>query len=494
MPGCRAPRAVAASPAPAVVAVQDLTKFSIGIGAATPAYVAPAALAPPRSGASDGAQRGRCRKNSWPPAPVRRTRSASNKGSGEKSSQLIQMVAGSSPESRYSPAPRPVPAQALRGPRIASSVRMERKVTESRRSASPQPVALGGVVLNVGPSRSGASALAPVGGGGPVFGVCGFDPRKPPRLSAGSPVEPAPVPDPPRLNAGAPGFANAGFFQCGGLGMLISGLAAPVARPEPATPEKTVADLKLEEWSSSEDEATAAASADLGDSEDEIFRYRRYRYYEGAGTSGQGVTPVKRRPPPAPRLRQKRSDPAEAGDSDDCKSPWRSANIAPVLAVAGAGCAASSRCSTPRCEEEWPEDEQLRHIAGILAKFYGIPGGAERSIRVKRGLANAVIVDDDAWAKRTRESQLEDAPTVWLRGGRIYDFHGDRGTVQEYEHDLLIRQVEDDEICRVRRRDQGLMPYPFVAAPLKGRCLDPDEVEEPDVPGGPRRKHWLSKA
>ena len=53
------------------------------------------------------------------------------------------------------------------------------------------------------------------------------------------------------------------------------------------------------------------------------------------------------------------------------------------------------------------------------------------------------MVTQEAWKVKERPSQLDEPPMFWLRGGRVYDFHGDRGTVSEFENDLLIREVED---------------------------------------------------
>jgi hypothetical protein len=91
-------------------------------------------------------------------------------------------------------------------------------------------------------------------------------------------------------------------------------------------------------------------------------------------------------------------------------------------------------------------------------------------------MANRVAVEGSAWSKRKRESQLEEPPVMFVRGGRVYDFHGDRGTLAEFEHDLLTRQVEDDVVCRTRRMKQGLMPFPFVALPLKQ--ITEDQAED----------------
>jgi len=107
--------------------------------------------------------------------------------------------------------------------------------------------------------------------------------------------------------------------------------------------------------------------------------------------------------------------------------------------------------------------------------FYGLPGGRERALTLRN---NLVIVRDEAWAQKKRASQLTEPPMIWVRGNRVYDFLGDRGTVAEFSNDLLERQVEDDTICRMRRREQGLMPYPFLAVPLK---RDEDGEEQADL-------------
>ena len=64
-------------------------------------------------------------------------------------------------------------------------------------------------------------------------------------------------------------------------------------------------------------------------------------------------------------------------------------------------------------------------------------------------------VTEEAWRLKERESQLDEPPMFWLRGNRVYDFHGDRGTVADFEADLLTREVEDDATCRSRRQSLG---------------------------------------
>lgn len=63
---------------------------------------------------------------------------------------------------------------------------------------------------------------------------------------------------------------------------------------------------------------------------------------------------------------------------------------------------------------------------------------------------------EEAWQLKKRQSPLDEPPVFWLRGNRVYDFHGDRGTVAEFEADLLMRQVEDDAACRSRRQTPGV--------------------------------------
>ena len=120
-------------------------------------------------------------------------------------------------------------------------------------------------------------------------------------------------------------------------------------------------------------------------------------------------------------------------------------------------------------------DEELQRVASVLIQFYGL---CHKAVKFKGSVPNVLIVSQEAWrCRERRDSQAEEPPVLWIRGGRVYDFHGDRGTVAEFENDLLVRQVEDDAICRQRRQKQGLMPFPFAALPIKEKV-----VEEPDDP------------
>ena len=112
-------------------------------------------------------------------------------------------------------------------------------------------------------------------------------------------------------------------------------------------------------------------------------------------------------------------------------------------------------------EEECLRDclEALQCVQRALVSFYGL---CPTAVRLRGDVLNAVQVTPEGWALRQRASRLSEPPCFWVRGDRVYDFHGDRGTVKDFEHDLLERQVEDDQICRSRRQKQQLLPFPFL--------------------------------
>lgn len=271
-------------------------------------------------------------------------------------------------------------------------------------------------------------------------------------------------------------------------GLEVSGLAAPVCSQ--SVPETAGNCDALADWSSS-DEEDCATEAEAGDNF--AFDYRDYRYQRYQEVRARAAPPEQQRR----GLRIRR--PAHVGskvrgDSSDssCSVPWVRGDFSPPRWIPdGAVPSASSRASalpsrgpTPCCEEEPFCDElyqELCQVGEVIVKFYGLFGGIARSLRLKN---NTVAVQDEAWAGRQRESQLTDPPIFWVRGGRVYDFHGDRGTVAEFSQDLLERQVEDDAICRQRRQKQGLMPFPFVAAPLKRDDDCDDQVDGTREAGG----------
>jgi len=256
---------------------------------------------------------------------------------------------------------------------------------------------------------------------------------------------------------------------------------APSPVPSDSPPDPAVLELQPEDLSSSEDEGADAVVCSDG----ETFDYRKYRYAEQPSR----VTAAPQQPPHR-RRQQRRAAPREAvaADSDDEITPWGDGRqrLPPPLQWWSESSPSSS--STPQCEDVRPEDDQLKRVADILVRFYNLPGGM-RAVRFANGVSNLVIVEEAAWAQRQRQSQLDEPPMLWVRGGRIYDFHGDRGTIAEFENDLLVRQVEDDSICRTRRRDQGLMPFPFLALPIRRYSDEADEGEKDGGRENGRRAH-----
>jgi len=318
----------------------------------------------------------------------------------------------------------------------------------------------------------------------------------PPARVAELPLSSPPGQAPAIIRMGMDNQSKLSVFASNNTGLSVSGQAAAfciqAVSSETPTTDGGVSDLKVEDWTSSEEEGGAGEESDTAP-----FYYRDYRYQRNQ---------VNQEPPQrgrssvdGPRRRARRvfAQPRDESSDSGYSSPWSDhGELSPRWRdLDAAMTCGTSRSSTPCCEEEGADDELCR-VAEALVKFYGLPGGMERAVRLKY---NAVIVNNEAWARRHRESNLEVAPTIWVRGGRTYDFHGDRGTIDEFEHDLLGRQVEDDSVCRGRRREQGLMPFPFVAVPIPRREEDPDEREDDTCAGagaagsggGGRRRHWL---
>jgi len=344
----------------------------------------------------------------------------------------------------------------MRVVRAKTVARMDRMTPEPQLAPPPARLLLGGPL----PPASLGLGLE----------LQGYDPRRLPRPEL---LQVAPTMDTPGMEK-APSALD--------LILQVSGQSAASAPPDL---EEAPPPWEEGEWTSSDQDEKDDPDANLNDGEAEHWDYRRYRYKE--------LEKVRKAPEPQKRRVRRPARPGggqpEASDDGDF-SPWRervSANV-PVRHQPSRPCsrmlAEDSDSSTPRCEEEFPDEDLLRRVADALFQFYRLPGDREQSIRTKH--VNAVMVTDAAWAGRKRDSHCEEPPMMWIRGGRVYDFHGDRGTVAEFEFDLLTRQVEDDAVCRLRRREQGLMPFPFAAFPLKER--NAEEQPEEALDGGGRRR------
>lgn len=420
----------------------------------------------------------------WPPPPRRRTRSASQKRRPELSCQnsAQSVSAVERKEQVFNPGPGlPVAASAAgnkqgqANPSAAIVVKKPSRVVRAKTVASMNRIA---------PESSEPQLLL-------GLGVQGHDPRRLPRFEAKrEEASPSPcLPEAPSLGLGAAEL----FLQVSGQG------AASSPQPDSEAGEQREP-YEEEEWTASEDDGEA----------EKDFCYRRYRYRQ-LQQARQAVGPERQEQPPERRRQRARRGPAKGAagghsvDSDvemGVNMPWpgaasktSAASHLPshssnrLLGYDSDG--AASGGSTPRCEAERPDEELLRRVADALVQFYGLPGGREHAIRFTNNIVNVVVVCESAWAGRKRASQLEEPPMLWVRGGRVYDFHGDRGMVEEFEHDLLTRQVEDDPVCRQRRQRQGLLPFPFVALPIRERGGEehPDEKEAE----GRRRagqSHW----
>lgn len=321
---------------------------------------------------------------------------------------------------------------------------------------------------------------------GEQLGICGVDPRRLPRpadLLLSMVNGKALGPQEKQCKAVAEiadRVAKPGPF---GLGLQVSGLPPPTCS---SSAEPTVAadaiDWEAKDWSSSENEEDHSACSE-GDAA--TFDYREYRYHRSQETRARAAVPEQhrrgrllRRPRPSSQVRD--------ASSDSDTQPWVQGESPPRWTCDAYATPSASSCSgarpgrssAPLCEE-FPDDDLCR-VGEVLVNFYGLPGGRERALMLRN---NLVIVRDEAWAQKKRSSQLTEPPMIWVRGSRVYDFLGDRGTIAEFSNDLLERQVEDDPICRMRRREQGLMPYPFLALPLK-RDDDGEEQAELFRDGG----------
>jgi hypothetical protein len=204
------------------------------------------------------------------------------------------------------------------------------------------------------------------------------------------------------------------------------------------------------DWSSSEDETGAGES----ESDKAAFDYRKYRYRsrEPRPRSSRDAKSQKQPRQHLVRVVTREHDMVSCWSVGAPKSPSNNE---------------VERKTSFGEEARAMEDPELRRLAAILGEFYGLPAALGGAWRLKNPTINAITIDDASWERRERKGNLGMPPTFWVRGGRVYDYQGDRGTVAEFEEDLLVRQVEDDSACRQRRQKQGLLPFPFLALPAK---------------------------
>mmetsp|Transcript_21259 Transcript_21259/g.49312 ORF Transcript_21259/g.49312 Transcript_21259/m.49312 type:complete len:472 (+) Transcript_21259:88-1503(+) len=355
------------------------------------------------------------------------------------------------------PAREPSPGR-NRGPAAPAAV-PQRALAPCAASLMPEP--------STKPLLRARAASGPSGSAGPTAAPAKLGGGKPPRPESMSPSHMAVEPS--------------AIILPSGRGLQVVAQAAPIKLSERDTPENGVADLNLEDLSEDEDCLSVADG-------EEPFDYRQYRYkaQESSKAPTQGFAAKRNKSVGRPQHQLREWSPHSPvsflvpwGSGEALPQRWR--NVDPLLGKA-------VEVTTSPAQDEPQLDPGLERIAKAVISFYRLPadGGKEAPIRYR---CNAVMVEEAAWQQRQRESQLEAPPIFWLRGGRVYDFHGDRGTLQEFESDFLVRQVEDDPSCRLRRREQGLMPFPFVAAPLTQKDDEDEPDDKPDSREQRRRRH-----
>merc|ERR1712137_611639 len=228
------------------------------------------------------------------------------------------------------------------------------------------------------------------------------------------------------------------------LGLQVSGQAAALLSLRPTGTDCAPVDTDAEVWSASDD----------GSDHDTKSYYRSFRWAQKRLKSPQEVQPRRRS-----RVVNMCSISTE---SDVDVQAW---------SVHDPTCIASPKSVT---EAETPSDDIVQ-VSAIVSEFYGLRDSSSLVFR-----NNLVTVEENAWNQRTKWplSIFQQPPIFWVRGQRVYDCKNDRGTLNEFESDFLIRQVEDDGICRSRRHEQGLQPFPFLPLPLKKHEAPTNQCDE----------------
>lgn len=345
-------------------------------------------------------------------------------------------------------------------------------------------------IKTVGGSRGQIAKIGPL-----RFELCGVDPRRGGASSNAGGVSSSLAIMPSSSSAAAPSAAHGGMearwdvnaspsqallnavnnmqIECGGdaggLGIVGvgGGSLLTVATFEDQADDEGEREPIYLPWSDDEDHDNGQEA--VSDTE---FDYREFRYRmpgkaipeTGAEKPTKGRAASRR-----PRAERKEED----YESDhDIKSPWTR-----KVARQAWGPGTEVEESPERSDSEM--DAEMLRVCKAVSQFYGLPDkDCKSNFNVMYG--NCCAVDVEAWEQRTRHNEeAKEPPYLWLRGGRVYDFQGDRGTVDEVENDLLVCEDLNDENCRLRRREAGLMPYPFVPIPLRHEPgMDPEARSE----------------
>lgn len=250
----------------------------------------------------------------------------------------------------------------------------------------------------------------------------------------------------------------------GTIDLQVSGQAAEFSSPRGLVLHSMPETSQLERADRFIDDLSSSGEDDACDGED--FDYRAFKHQVTACKASL-------KPSSQPRLHCKpwrdaaKSCPTQATNSldletdlyrtDSALGPWtdsRSTRDAVSAMMGAPGYQAPSWITDAQDHEtsvgHFPaltevDQKNMCRVAAILTKFYGWPAGLKDAIRRSRTVANLLSVSEEAWMQRhNKEGPWGEPPTIWVRGGRVYDLRGDRGTVAEFEHGLFVQRVEED--------------------------------------------------
>lgn len=196
-------------------------------------------------------------------------------------------------------------------------------------------------------------------------------------------------------------------------------------------------------------DSVGSTLSDLSDCVSPTFHYKKYRYEE--------TETVEKRPRhDRPRPPVKKEDTSHAADGrSEHISVIQSWDLLPVhtrfLREKADNIGPTGMCTKNRL----PRD--IEQVGEVLRRAYDADAKD-----IAWSLNTVSIMPDgvpsDKPDTRTRASCPK---TLWLRGGRVYDYFGDLGTIAEF-----ISESTPWQTLRSRRRDLGLQPFPFLPQPL----------------------------
>jgi len=183
------------------------------------------------------------------------------------------------------------------------------------------------------------------------------------------------------------------------------------------------------------------------------FHYKKYRYEQ--------KEPIVK--PRNERVRVKKEDPhaadarAEYGSLIEC---WDFLPL-PVHSLREKAGRVPAGGSETAKKNSLPKD--IKQVGEVLRHAYN----ADPKDIVWSLNAVSIMPDGVASDKPDTRSRSICPKTLWLRGGRVYDYFGDLGTISEF-----ISEPTPWQTLRSRRRDLGLQPFPFLPQPLTEKNED----------------------